>query len=1046
MLKKLLLLCIVLFFNSYNAQEDCITAISLCGNSAINYTPSGVGIVNEAVGGCLSGEHNSVWYKFTIATSGTLTFDLTPYQPIDYDWAIYGPNKTCGQLGNPIRCNASGYYLPTGMNLTNTNTSSAGGNTDPYCKYMDVLAGETYYLYLDNWDATVYTFNLVWGGTATFVSAFNNTSLSPFPFIAPGISSSNPNSPNEINICATSSTFNLNTLTSGIINGNPNFQVHYYQNSSDAAAGLNPILTPISPNTSNTYYYSINYQDPTNPNNPANFCKQSGSFVFVQNLISSIITANSTVLCPNSSLTLSSSNATGNLWSTGQTTQSISVTTAGTYTLTNTNGFCTNPTATYSITDAPNPNLQISGNLVLCTNPTILTATSAGTGNTYVWSNGSTSNTTTVSTAGNYTVTVNLPNGCSFQKTAIVTQGLVPVVQNTSLNQCSTGTTSIFNLVSAQNNISTTLGATFNYYQNLADATSGNTNTISNPTAFSSGNAIIYVLVSVGNCTKIAQLQLIVNPPPVPVISASNMTICDGNPVSLSSNFSTGNLWSTGQTTQTITVNTAGIYTLTNTAGNCTSASANISITATPNPTIQITGMLNFCQGSSTTLIATSSGIGNTYVWSNGTIGANNIVTTGGLHTVTVTTGSGCTFTKTVTVMMDPTIIVNIATPAELNCTNTQVTLNASNSTFQPGSTIVWTASAGGNIVSGANTLSPIINSAGLYTCTITSTLANGCSNQASVNVINNSNPPLITITANMLTICNGESVILTASGAQTYTWTALNGNGNTQTVSPTSTTTYSVTGIGVNGCNAVNTATITIIVIPKIVSGLMSGQICKGDALILDAGIGSNYTYLWNTGATTQTISVTDDGSYNVTISNGACSKVFTATVSYKPVPEIENVTYSNATLAIFATNPTNQTLEYSIDGGLTWQDSNIFNNVKGNSGLDIFVRIKGEKCYSTINYFSFTMQNIITPNSDGYNDVVDFSNIINFKNVSAEIYDRYGKIVFKATKKNPIWDGTYNSRKLPTTSYWYIIKWTDAYKNTPIELTGWILLKNRD
>ncbi len=818
MFKKLFFLFIFLYFTSFQAQEDCVSAISLCGNSAINYTPSGIGNVNENLGGCLAtGEHNSVWYKFTIATSGTLTFDLTPTQPIDYDWSIYGPNITCGNLGTPIRCNASGYYVPTGMNMTNTNTTSGGGNTDPYCQYMDVLAGETYYLYLDNWDSTVYTFNLIWGGTATFVSAFNDPSLTPFPFITPGNPNINPNNPNGISICANSTIFDFNSLSSGIINGNQNFQVHYFLNASDATTGTNPISTPISVNTTDTYYYSINYQDPINPNNPANYCKQSGSFIFINETIPSIITSSSTILCPNGTVTLTSNNSTGNLWSTGQTSQSISVSNSGTYTLSNTNGICANPTTSVAITNSQNPNLQISGNLT-------------------------------------------------------------------------------------------------------------------------------------------------------------------------------------------------------------------------------------FCEGSSTILTATANGTGNIYSWSNGTNGATNTVTNGGLQTVTVTTSAGCTYQKSVTVIKDPAIVINIATPAQLNCNTTQVTLNATGSIFQAGSAISWSASAGGNIVSGANTLSPIVNSAGNYTCTITSNLANGCSNQASINVINNNNPPIITLTATKITICKGENVVLTATGAQTYTWTGLTGNGNTQIVSPTIATTYTVTGIGANGCTAVNPATISINVVPKITSTLSDGEFCIGTPVILDAGIGANYSYLWNTGETSQTISVTNPGNYSVTINNGICSQVFSANISFKPVPEIQNVTYSNSTLVIIAANSTNQILEYSIDDGTTWQDSNVFQNIKNNIGLDIFVRIKGENCFSSINYYSFVMQNIITPNDDGYNDVIDFSNIIDFKNVTIAIFDRYGTSVFKATKQKPIWDGTYNSRKLQTASYWYIIKWTDSYKNKPIELTGWILLKNRD
>ncbi|PZU17566.1 MAG: chromophore lyase, partial [Chryseobacterium sp.] len=145
-MKKTLLLFLLLLSQVYFAQADCSTALSVCGNSSITYSPTGIGAVNENLGGCLTtGEHNSIWYKLTIATSGTLTFDLVPNDPgADYDWAIYGPNASCGNLGSPIRCNAAtviGVGANTGLNMTSTLTSAAGGSPTPYCMYMDVIAG-----------------------------------------------------------------------------------------------------------------------------------------------------------------------------------------------------------------------------------------------------------------------------------------------------------------------------------------------------------------------------------------------------------------------------------------------------------------------------------------------------------------------------------------------------------------------------------------------------------------------------------------------------------------------------------------------------------------------------------------------------------------------------------------------------------------------------------------------------------------------------------------------------------------------------------------
>ncbi|MGG5210797.1 T9SS type B sorting domain-containing protein [Chryseobacterium sp. MIQD13] len=1047
MAKKLLFFFLLIFHLSLFAQEDCSSAITVCGNSNINYTPSGIGNINENVGGCLSGEHHSVWYKFTIATSGTLTFNLVPTGPVDYDWAIYGPNATCSNLGYPIRCNASGNLSSTGMNMTNTNTSSAGGNTNPYCRYMDVVAGQTYYLYLDNWSSTVYTFNLTWGGTATFVSPFNNSSAAPNPFIPPGTPGPNANSPREIAICGTTSVFDFSTLSVGILNGNPNFTVTYFNSANNAATGTNPITAPITVNTTNTYYYSINYHDPNSSGSTINACRQTNAIVFKDKGLTSVITPTATVLCPGGNITLTSNNATGNTWSTGATTSSITITSPGTYTLTSSNGTCTSSPTSVTITQDTDPNAEITGNLIMCeSTSTQLTASSNGAGNTYTWSTGATGNNISVSAPGTYTVTVKTPANCQYTKSVNVIQGVVPAVQNSSLSQCSNSATAIFDLTSAQPGISTAAAVSFDYYINQADAFAGNTNIIANPSAYSSGNATIYVRVKSATCFKIAELQLSITQLAVPTITASSSTICYGGNVTLTSNTATGNTWSTGATTQSITVTTPGTYTLINSTGVCTSTPASVVITAENNPNVQISGNLTFCQGSSTVLTATALGTGNTFSWSNNVSGAANTITAPGTYTVTATTPAGCQYQKSVTVLMDAAISVNIAPPAQINCTNSQVTLNATASVYQPGATFIWTATNGGVIVSGANTLTPTVSNSGTYTLTITSSTPSGCTGQASVTVIKDTTPPVITISTPKLTICKGESIVLTATGASTYTWTGLTGNGNTQTVSPTTTTSYTITGTGTNGCPAQTPATITITVVPEITSTLQDIEICKGDKTILDAGTGPNYTYLWNTGATTQTIKAELAGVYTVTINNGACSKIFTANVNYIVTPEILDIIYKDNTLTINIKNSGNFPAEFSIDGGVIWQSSNIFTNVLRNTQYSIKVRNRGALCETSTTYYTFFMSNVITPNSDGRNDVIDFSEISKYGNFQGSIFDKYGKTVFKISPKTPIWNGRYLDRPLPSDTYWYKLLWEDRISKKPVEISGWVLLKNRD
>ncbi len=78
--------------------------MAVCGNTDISYTPDGHGDTLETIGGCLTNERYSVWYTFTIATAGTLTFEIIPnaITEDDYDFAVFGPNKTCANRGTPF--------------------------------------------------------------------------------------------------------------------------------------------------------------------------------------------------------------------------------------------------------------------------------------------------------------------------------------------------------------------------------------------------------------------------------------------------------------------------------------------------------------------------------------------------------------------------------------------------------------------------------------------------------------------------------------------------------------------------------------------------------------------------------------------------------------------------------------------------------------------------------------------------------------------------------------------------------------------------------
>lgn len=308
---------------------------------------------------------------------------------------------------------------------------------------------------------------------------------------------------------------------------------------------------------------------------------------------------------------------------------------------------------------------------------------------------------------------------------------------------------------------------------------------------------------------------------------------------------------------------------------------------------------------------------------------------------------------------------------------------------------------------------------------------------------------PIAAVTSSRIRVCPGETVTLTASGGVTYLWDNFPGNGNTQNVTVNQTTTFTVYALGAKGCKSLLPAKITVETVAPITTPLLDVEMCVGDTILLDAGAGPNYSYLWNTGAETQTITATQLGVYTVKINNGICEELFTVKVHGAASPFFTNLSYENGTLTAIATNPSINnifgTLEYSVDG-INWQESNIFTNLTDNKTYNVQVRIKGTTCYGSVEFFTLEINNVITPNQDGVNDVLDLTGLRDFNNFTGSIYDRYGVEIFKFSKERPIWDGTISGKRLPTATYWY--KFNFEYKKSKVQMNraGWIMLKNRE
>ncbi len=169
----------------------------------------------------------------------------------------------------------------------------------------------------------------------------------------------------------------------------------------------------------------------------------------------------------------------------------------------------------------------------------------------------------------------------------------------------------------------------------------------------------------------------------------------------------------------------------------------------------------------------------------------------------------------------------------------------------------------------------------GVYTVTLISANSSGTSTPVSQTITINPNPAVSVTNA---TVCSGNSASLIATGATTYSW---NTGVTTASVSvtPLTTTVYTVVGT-TNGCTNTKTLSVTVKNTPTV--AIASSTICSGNFASLIA-TGAT-TYIWNTGATTASLSVnpTVTSVYTVTGTTNGCSNTKTLSVTVKTTPTV--------------------------------------------------------------------------------------------------------------------------------------------------------------
>ena len=617
------------------------------------------------------------------------------------------------------------------------------------------------------------------------------------------------------------------------------------------------------------------------------------TFNTIQCTLSAQITSSSTTLCDGDTViytataTSSTPTAYHYVWNTGDSLKAIPVTNGANYTVTVTDAYGCFTTQSKQMTVYPAAVASITGSTVLCNNGS--TTLTANGGQYYSWNTGSAQRIITVSQPGIYIATVQTVYGCTAYDTVEVTLFANPTI-NGNLTFCSGDYTTL-----------TASGGDTYLWNNGATTPSINVNTAGtySVTASTSNGCSGNVSVSVSE-NQASEVQI-----------SGNTVICSGVGTTLTASTGTTYLWSNGASTQSITANTPGTYTLTvsNAAGCSSTASINVTVMSN----VTISGVSSICEGQNTTLSVSDEG---NYLWSNGATTSFITVSQAGLYSVTVSLPNGCSSSAStnVTAASNPTPSISGST------------------TICQGQATILTANGGNSYLwsNGSTNTNVTVSQSGVYT--VTATNVEGCSAMASITVTVNPLPEVNITGSN--SFCQGDNTTLTAMGASAYTWSN-NLSDNTITISNAGT--YSVTGTDANGCTSTATQTVMVnptyniplshsmcqgesynfygqnitaagtythtlqtvngcdsvltlvVTLEALPTAAITGNpvLCEGESTTLTANGGISYA--WSNGSTSSSVSVDQSGVYTVTATNvEGCSATANVTVTVNSLPNI--------------------------------------------------------------------------------------------------------------------------------------------------------------
>lgn len=275
----------------------------------------------------------------------------------------------------------------------------------------------------------------------------------------------------------------------------------------------------------------------------------------------------------------------------------------------------------------------------------------------------------------------------------------------------------------------------------------------------------------------------------------------------------------------------------------------------------------------------------------------------------------------------------------------------------------LWTIDKGSYTSSTAMHSFDSVNS---YSAKLVVTSDMGCADSVTKSIYQGDSVKISINPAGPSSICNGDSITLTAtSGIQSYLWST---GETTNSIVVKAAGKYKVLGTNSNGCSGQDSTVVNIIPTPVADAG-SDESIGYGQYVVLNgSGDGS---YLW-TPAT---------GINSTTIPNPVCRPTETTTYTLTVTNSFGCIGVDSVTITVV---------------------------------VPAYIEVP----------------NLITPNADGSNDVWDLSQIPDIENCKVSVINRWGKEVYSSTQYAHDWDGSYNGKTLPDGVYIYIIEGSDLFK----------------